>query len=59
MDIDILNEIRKKKPELLATRRNEKKQNWFVDDALLERIKSPDWKGWEAEPKDITDKELE
>jgi hypothetical protein len=50
MDADILKEIKEKKPELLATRWNKEERKWFIDTALLEEIKKPDWKGWDEEP---------
>ena len=38
--------IKAGRPEKLATILNQATGEWFLDKALLHRIKSPGWEGW-------------
>jgi hypothetical protein len=46
LDTNILSEIKTKWPEKLATVWDDTKQDWVIDDTLLEQVKKPDWHGW-------------
>ncbi|HEX3019563.1 MAG TPA: pentapeptide repeat-containing protein [Chitinispirillaceae bacterium] len=51
LDDSLTREIKKKYPELMATvmvySPSTKKRIWQIDTVLLERIKKPEWSGWE------------
>jgi hypothetical protein len=46
LDPGILSEIIANWPDKLATIWNTTKQDWVIDDTLLEKIKKPYWHGW-------------
>ena len=49
LDPGILSEIKTKWPKNLATIWDETKEDWVVDDTLLEQIKKTGWHGWSGE----------
>jgi hypothetical protein len=49
LDPDILSEIKTNWPEKLATLLDGGLIDWVIDIALLERVKQPEWNGWEEE----------
>lgn len=46
---EVLEKIKDKWPEKLATIWDETKKGWAIDSTLLEQIKKPDWQGWQEE----------